>query len=181
VIVAESKRLALRELIPDDFLFLHRMFNDSEVMKFYNGLRNEQQTRSWMEFNLNNYKKFGFGKWVMVRKKDNEPIGHCGFQPTVIDGVEEMEIGYFLDRAHWKQGFATEGATAALTVGFEKLQCSRIVSAIDPRNEPSIALALRLGMKKEKFSTARIGEIIWEADVYVIEKPKSFFYSSESR
>lgn len=169
-VIAESSRLALRKMTVDDFTLLLRMFNNPEVMKFYEGLRNEVQTRSWLEFNLDTYKKGGLGKWIIFRKTDRTPIGHCGFMPTLIDNVEEIELGYFLDEPFWHQGYATEAATTALNLGFEKFGYRRIVSAINPKNEPSVAVALRLGMKKEKTGIAKVGDTVWNADVYAIER-----------
>lgn len=173
VTLAESERLTLREITPGDFMFLLGMFNNPEVMKFYGGLRDEAKTRAWIEFNLNNYKRFGFSKWIVTRKADDKPIGHCGFQSTLIDGAEEMELGFSLDQPYWHQGYATEAAKAALSLGFDTLGFRRIISAINPKNQPSIAVALRTGMQKQKSGTARVNEIVWDADIYVIEKPAS--------
>lgn len=50
MIVANSERLILREVQDSDFEFLFNLFNDSEVMKFYDGLRTPEQTRSWMQY-----------------------------------------------------------------------------------------------------------------------------------
>ena len=46
-------------------------------------------------------------------------------------------------------GYATEAANAMLRLGFEGLGLHRIVARIEERNEPSVKLARRLGMRQE--------------------------------
>lgn len=85
-----------------------------------------------------------------------------------VDGTEEIELGYFLAREYWGQGYATEAARCALKIGLDKFGYKRIISAINPANIPSIGVALRLGMIKEKTGSARVGENKWHCEVYSI-------------
>jgi RimJ/RimL family protein N-acetyltransferase len=48
------------------------------------------------------------------------------------------------------QGFALEGATAAIDWAFDHLGWDHVIHCIDKQNAPSIALALRLGSKLER-------------------------------
>jgi RimJ/RimL family protein N-acetyltransferase len=59
------------------------------------------------------------------------------------------ELGYVLNPALGGRGYATEAARAMLRLGFEDLGLHRIVARIDERNEPSVKLARRLGMRQE--------------------------------
>jgi RimJ/RimL family protein N-acetyltransferase len=168
-IIVETERLILREVSNDDFSFLLQLFNDPDAMKYYGNKRDEKQTREWIQYSHRNYEKFGFGKWIVVKKSDLLPIGHCGLLSLKIDGSEEIELDYFLHPSYWRQGYATEAAKAVLALGFNRFECKRIVSAIAPLNQPSVAVAKRLGMKMEKTGSASAGENTWSADVYVIE------------
>ncbi len=173
MIVAESARLLLRKIEPGDFAFLFGLFMSPEVMKFYDGLRDERQTLSWIESNLESYEKHGFGKWIVLRKSDGVPLGHCGFQPVQVDGIDELELGYFLDQSYWRQGFATEAGKLAVSIAFDRLGRNRVVSTIDPRNVASLATARRLGMSREKTASVRSGKIHWTADVYAVGRNSS--------
>jgi RimJ/RimL family protein N-acetyltransferase len=59
------------------------------------------------------------------------------------------EIGYVINPALGGHGYATEAAHAMLRLGFEGIGLHRIVARIDERNEPSVKLAARLGMRQE--------------------------------
>jgi RimJ/RimL family protein N-acetyltransferase len=59
------------------------------------------------------------------------------------------ELGYVFNPALGGRGYATEAAGAVLRLGFEDLGLHRIVARIEERNEPSLKLARRLGMRQE--------------------------------
>jgi RimJ/RimL family protein N-acetyltransferase len=59
------------------------------------------------------------------------------------------EIGYAFSPEHAGHGYATEAAGALLRLGFTGLGLHRIVARIDARNDASIAVVRRLGMRQE--------------------------------
>jgi RimJ/RimL family protein N-acetyltransferase len=59
------------------------------------------------------------------------------------------ELGYVFNPAVGGRGYATEAANLMLQLGFEELGLHRIVARIDERNEASVRLARRLGMRQE--------------------------------
>ena len=59
------------------------------------------------------------------------------------------ELGYVFNPALGGRGYATEAATVMLRLGFEELGLHRIVARVDERNEASVRLARRLGMRQE--------------------------------
>jgi RimJ/RimL family protein N-acetyltransferase/MFS family permease len=59
------------------------------------------------------------------------------------------ELGYVFNPALGGRGYATEAATVMLRLGFGQLGLHRIVARIDERNESSVRLARRLGMRQE--------------------------------
>ena len=59
------------------------------------------------------------------------------------------ELGYVFNPALGGRGYATEAAHVMLRLGFEGLGLHRIVARIDERNESSVKLARRLGMRQE--------------------------------
>ena len=67
-----------------------------------------------------------------------------------IEGVEEVEIAYLLDREYWGKGLATEAAEAIIKHGYAKYGFKRIVAVIHPQNVASIRVAEKIGMKYER-------------------------------
>lgn len=52
-------------------------------------------------------------------------IGYRGFFPQIVDGIEELEIGYRLHFDYWGQGIATEAARAVRDYAFADLALAR--------------------------------------------------------
>lgn len=61
------------------------------------------------------------------------------------------EIGWMLDPAHSGRGYATEAAHAVLHLAFDQLGLHRVVARVDARNDASLRLADRLGMRREAY------------------------------
>jgi len=71
----------------------------------------------------------------------------------------EGDIGYMLHHELWRRGFATEVACALRDAAFGNFQLERVISTIDVRNEASIRVIEKVGLRWEatyrKFKQAR--------------------------
>ena len=76
-----------------------------------------------------------------------------------------MEIGWRLDPGHWGQGYATEGATAALEEAFLTLQLTEVCSAPQSINPPSARVAQRIGMTYERTASLQATDARGAVDV----------------
>ncbi len=149
--IAETSRLVLRPLQPDDAEALHPVFSDPQANRFT--LRKHEalaQTVEWINGVLGNYAKRGFGPWCVVRKSDNAVIGYCGCGIIELDGKTECEIGYRILRGCWGKGLATEAVRAALDHALGDLSFGRVVALIQPDNAASIRVAQKAGMEYER-------------------------------
>jgi RimJ/RimL family protein N-acetyltransferase len=63
----------------------------------------------------------------------------------------KAEIGWTLHPDFAGRGFASEGAGAVVDIAFRSIRFHRVVAELDPRNDASIALCKRLGMREEAF------------------------------
>lgn len=61
------------------------------------------------------------------------------------------EIGWTLHPDFMGQGYATEAASAVLELAFERLRLHRVFAELDPRNDASVRLCRRLGMREEAY------------------------------
>jgi RimJ/RimL family protein N-acetyltransferase len=59
------------------------------------------------------------------------------------------EIGWTMHPDFAGRGYASEAARAVLAIAFETIGLHRVLAELDPRNDASIALCLRLGMREE--------------------------------
>ena len=150
--IVETERLELRPLTMDDLDALALIYRDSEVRKYFpEGTLTYEQTREELEWIIDvYYAQHGFGLWATTHKQTNEFIGRCGLLPWTIDGRSEVEVAYLLARAYWGRGLGTEAARAILAYGFGELHLSRLICLIDPGNEASITVALKIGMRLER-------------------------------
>jgi ribosomal-protein-alanine N-acetyltransferase len=150
--IIETERLELRPLTMDDLDALALIYRDPEVRKYFpEGTLTYEQTREELEWIIEAYYgQYGFGLWATTHKQTNEFIGRCGLLPWTIDGRSEVEVAYLLAKAYWGQGLGTEAARAILAYGFEQLHLSRLICLIDPANEASINVAVKVGMCLER-------------------------------
>ncbi|MCU4668234.1 GNAT family N-acetyltransferase [Bacillus paralicheniformis] len=148
--IMKTDRMILRKMRRDDAENLLEIFSDPTAMEYYPSTKNEKQTLHWIDWTLENYEKHGTGLWVAEHKQTGEFLGQCGIVPQEVEGSDEMEIGYLFKRSVWKNGYATEAASACKQYGFEAFHLKKIVSLPDAKNLPSRKVAERIGMTLEK-------------------------------
>lgn len=150
--ILETKRLILRRLIMDDLNSLFALYSEPEIRRYFpEGVLNYEETKEELEWFLNGHPEHPeLGLWATIHKETGKFIGRCGLLPWTIEGQNEVEIAYLLDKSFWKQGLATEAAKGILQYGLEQLHLSRLICMIDPENTASQRVAKRIGMTFEK-------------------------------
>jgi Acetyltransferases, including N-acetylases of ribosomal proteins len=143
-----TEQLALRELTMDDFPNWHQVLSDQETMQYYPKPFDKEKTRSWIDWNLDNYNKYGFGLWAMILKETNQFIGDCGITMQNIHGDGQLfpEIGYHIDKRFWRKGYASQAAESCLKYAFEHTDFDEIFSYQKWTNIPSRKVAEKIGM-----------------------------------
>lgn len=145
--ILETKRLILRNQIPEDTEAIVKMFSDPEVMRFIADGKTiprniaEQSINRWNEYE----REHGFTNWAVERKDDNAFIGKCGF--NYLPDKSDIELSYMLDEPYWGNGYAAEIAAAVLEYGLNKLGLKRVVALVYPQNSPSIKVIEKTGFK----------------------------------
>lgn len=147
----ESERLFLRRWKPSDHEPFHQMNSDSDVMRFLPKLLSREESDATIARIEEHFEKSGFGWWALEKKETGEFIGFTGLYVPKFEAhfTPCVEVGWRLAKAHWKNGYATEAAKAALDFGFSKIGLQEIVSITVPANRPSIAVMERLGMNRK--------------------------------
>ena len=106
----------------------------------------DEETKEWLERQLQRYEEYGFGLWAVILKETDEMIGQCGLTMQDWDGRQVLEIGYLFQKAYWHQGYAVVAAAACKDYAFETLQADEVFSIIRDNNIPSQKVAMRNGM-----------------------------------
>jgi RimJ/RimL family protein N-acetyltransferase len=144
-----TDRLEIRSLRVDDADGLHRVFGDTEAMR-YIGRTGSARTRAQTAESVAQYmaaeREHGFGLWAATRLQDGHMIGLCGL--TLVEGKgPDIEVVYALERPAWGLGYATEMAAACLAAGFGPFGLERIIALSYPMNAPSMRVMEKCGMR----------------------------------
>lgn len=150
--ILETERLILRRLVPEDLDDLSRLYADPEVRRYFpEGTLTREETREELEWFLDGHPDDPrLGLWAAIHKANGRFIGRCGLLPWTIEGRLEIEVAYLLARKYWRQGLGAECARGLVRHGFETLRLPRLISLIDPANEPSQRTARRAGLEFER-------------------------------
>jgi len=148
--VLQTERMVLRRMEMADVDDLMDIFSDPVAMRYYPGTKSRQEAEEWVLRVLRSYREHGFGLWVAVLEGSGEFAGQCGLTVQVVEGKDEVEIGYLFLRKFWGRGLATEAARAVRDHGFNTLGYERLVSLIDPGNLASRRVAEKVGLRLEK-------------------------------
>lgn len=146
----ETDRLILREYQMADYDALYKIVSDPETMQHYPKPFDEEKTKYWIEWNLDNYQTYGFGLWAVILKETGEFIGDCGITIQNIDGEMLPEIGYHINKKYWRKGYGSEAAKAARDWAFQNTEYDVIYSYMKYTNVGSYSTAIANGMKKIK-------------------------------
>lgn len=142
--VLETERLRLRPPRLGDLPEHHaRLGGDAEVAWLGEAGTLEQSERK-LRSRVEHFERHGFGLWIVEDKDGDAFLGEAGIQH--FDGTEEIEVGYYLARAAWGRGVATEAGRAALSHGFEVLGLDHVVAVVRPENAGSKRVLAKLGL-----------------------------------
>jgi RimJ/RimL family protein N-acetyltransferase len=145
-----TERLILREWHDADQAALGEIHSDPEVMRFLGGTKSADETAQIVD-RLRRMSAAGEPTfWAAERVSDGAILGWIGLNrlgPEYPFGPA-LEVGWRLGRHYWGQGYATEGARAAVAHAFGPLRASRVFAFTVPQNERSTAVMCRVGMTR---------------------------------
>lgn len=142
----ESKRLIFRKIESSDFAAVAEIMRDVGVRKIWEHYFSDDDVKEWIERRQIGYKSNGIDYIFAVCKGSKEIVGQIGLLKETINGEETWGIGYILKSQYYGNGYATEGAKAMADYAFNTLNIPKVVCDIRPENQPSIAVAKRIGM-----------------------------------
>ena len=144
----QTDRLRLRRWLPSDREPFAALNADPRVTRYLGAPLSREESDILAARIEAHFDQRGFGFWAVEIRGGASFAGFIGLSVPRFEAhfTPCVEIGWRLGAEHWGQGYATEGARAALAVGFESLGIEEIVSFTVPANLPSRRVMEKIGM-----------------------------------
>mgnify|MGYP001604378645 CR=1 FL=1 len=154
-----TERLRLRALRPGDAASVAALVNDWEVVRYTTSIPYPYDLHMARAFIAAQAERWAAWKpggtlaeeiaFAIERKADHALIGCIGLQPAEIQG---LEFGYWIGKAYWNRGFASEAVAALTRFAFATLGVAEIWAAAVPVNDASHRV-----LEKNGFAVAGAG------------------------
>jgi RimJ/RimL family protein N-acetyltransferase len=150
-IVAETDRLILRTEAAGDLDRWMQVMNTPAVMQHLGGICERFEVEARFAKKAAGIAKLGYGFWHLQTKSDGLLIGQCGFGPIEVEAAGPVlnagtQIGWSIAESHWRQGYASEAANAAIDLAFNRFGKDQLYAQTSYANRASWAMMERLGM-----------------------------------
>ena len=147
-----TSRLRFRLYREDDLDAVTSMFGDPDARRFYPNMIDENESRRWIRWNLDHYRTYGFGLWVIESREGGTFVGDCGLTYQQVEGDRMLEVGYHVQARHRGRGLAVEAGHACVAHALGLLGAASVCSIVDPDNTPSLRVASRLHSHSREFT-----------------------------
>jgi len=147
----QTDRLVIKPLQFKDAEILFQYRSDARVFK-YQAWR--PINRAEAEAFIQKFTHGNFGAahtWYQLGlflQQTSELIGDIGLH-FLEKSSQGVEIGFTINPAFQRQGFAHEAAREILSFLFKTMKKHRVTASVDPRNTASMRLLEKLGLRKE--------------------------------
>jgi RimJ/RimL family protein N-acetyltransferase len=158
-----TARLVLRPYRMDDAPDVQRLAGDREVARNTMLIPHpyeDGEAERWIGTHQEIYES-GQGVTFAITQRDNgELVGSIGL--VIFEKHHSGELGYWIGKPYWNNGYCTEASLAILDYGFETRKLHRIHAKCYVRNPASGRVMQKIGMQHE--GTLRHHLLKW--DVY---------------
>lgn len=146
-----TERLWLRNWRKEDFEPFAALNADPEVMAHFPSTLDRTQSDDLALRIAADLEARHWGLWAVEVAGERTFIGFVGLAEATFEAAftPAVEVGWRLARRAWGNGYATEGARAALDLAFTELGLPEVVSFTSTGNRRSRAVMERLGMHRD--------------------------------
>ena len=106
-----------------------------------------KDAKLWKVKQMASIKNGSILRWSIVHKESHAILGSAKLSLNL--RFNSAEIGYWIGKKYWNNGYAGEAARKILNYGFQELKLNRIEAYAMVENKASSKILLRLGMRKE--------------------------------
>lgn len=146
--VLRGQRVKLRPLRSAHADALDRVLRDRLAMRFLSPWTRRERGEQWVARILNDQRKGKRAAFVIVLIDSDETIG----QVNLFNWSHEertAEVGFWLRRKYWGQGFGTEALHLICRYGFRVLSLHRVAAEVVDGNEGSMRALRKVGFRYE--------------------------------
>lgn len=148
----ETERMVLRPLVPSDAAEVAAYQSRPEAVRYVPfGVRDEAAVLEALGRQVSKVPLVEAGDFMIlgaVLKSTGQLVAQ--FNLGIENEADRVgDFGYLVHPDFWGKGYAFEGAKAILNYAFGDGEFHRVTAQIDHRNEASIKLAEKLGMRRE--------------------------------
>lgn len=145
--ILDTTRLVLREMEMIDAPFFFKLNENPNVTRYTGdaAFKNIQEAEAITKYVIEQYNQFGYGRWMVLEKQTNKPMGWCGLKYHPEENF--VDLGYRFLEEYWGNGYASEAAQACLYYGFTKLNLERVVGRVSKDNIASVKILQKLNMQ----------------------------------
>ena len=150
-LVLYTDRLTLIPFHMSDADIAVELFTDPKVLRFTGGVMEEEEVRRELPNWIHRGGNGCIGIWCISDRDTSENYGSGYLLPMPVDEDDtewdlvvpgsmpdcDIEVGYFLKRSAWGNGFATEFCKRLLKFAFEETALKELVATLDEANTNS--------------------------------------------
>lgn len=168
--VLETRRLLLRVSQLSDASQIRQLANDRAIADTTMNIPHpyeEGMAEEWISETHTLSEEGTLAPFVIVLKEDDRVIGAISLKGIDHDH-SHAELGYWIGRPFWNNGYATEAGKAILNFAFQELGLYRVHAHHLSRNPSSGRVLEKLGMKHEGHLRQHIRkwEILEDIDLF---------------
>ncbi|MCP4981535.1 MAG: GNAT family N-acetyltransferase [Gammaproteobacteria bacterium] len=154
-VIFETERLILRLTKNEDFNELYdNLFSVQEVMQYLPPKKKLSRSEATEFFTkIFSFDKEKIGMSILIEKHSGKTIGFAGYLPCNYLDVEDVELGYGLEKGSWGKGYASEAGHALVNFAFNTLDYNRLLATVNAKNEGSIKVIEKIGLSLVKTMT----------------------------
>jgi len=145
--IIETERLILRKIDPErDFDEWAYSMADENTVRFL-GTKPMNRIEAWrnMAAAVGHWTIRGYGFFSLEHKETGQWVGRVG--PWYPEGWPAPEVGWTISPKHWRNGYASEAARAAIDFAFHTLGWDSLIHCILEGNVASMGVAEKVGSR----------------------------------
>ncbi|MDO4523308.1 MAG: GNAT family N-acetyltransferase [Eubacteriales bacterium] len=149
LIIAQTRRLMIRESVPEDIPQLLRLYAREQENPDI-AMQGEDAEEQMLYYMRHRYELLDYGLWTLVERSSGNVIGRVGLeemttQELMADAPEtselRLELAYMLHEGVRGRGYGREAVDMLLAYAAEALELTRVYLRTSPANDPSNAIA----------------------------------------
>jgi len=158
--IISTRRCDIRESKVEDVEDFYRIYADPSITYYMENLYDDMdEEREYIKTYIDKVYAFcGFGMWTVIDRRSGQIMGRAGF--GLREGYEEPELGFVIDKAFQRQGYAYEICNALMNYAKKEFAFKNMRAIVHKENEISKKLCTKLGFRE-------VGETILDEAIHV--------------